>query len=70
MSAPTLSDRELDVLELTAAGLNPMAIAAELGIHHDTVRKTATKLYRRLGALSSEHAVALGYVRGLLGGRR
>lgn len=70
MSAPTLSPRELDVLELTAAGLNQQQVAAELGVHTDTVRKAATSLYRLLGAVTPEHAVALGYVRGLLGGRR
>lgn len=70
MSAPKLSARELDVLELTAAGLSQQQVAAELGVHTDTVRKAATNLYRLLGAITPEHAVALGYVRGLLGGVR
>lgn len=70
MSAPTLSDRELDVLELTAAGLNQQQVADELGLRSDVVVRVAGRVKAALGAVTMPHAVALGYVRGLLGGRR
>lgn len=62
-----LSVRELDVLELTAAGLTQQQIAAELAVAYDTIPRVLNRVRIALGADSTAHAVALGYVRGLLG---
>lgn len=67
---PVLSDRELDVLELTAAGLTQDEVAAELGVHRETVQTASARVRVKFGATTTAHAVALAYVRGLLGGRR
>jgi DNA-binding CsgD family transcriptional regulator len=60
-----LSDREQQVLELTAAGLTAHAISSRLGISIHTVRKHLHNAYRRLGTHDRAAAVSEFRVRGL-----
>jgi DNA-binding NarL/FixJ family response regulator len=46
---PALSNRELDVLELVAAGLNNEEIASRLFISTRTVERHLSNIYVRLG---------------------
>lgn len=68
MSTQTLTPRERDILELTAAGLTQAEIAVDLGLTASTIQQRAAAMRRRLGAKSMAHAVAIAYQRGLLGG--
>jgi two-component system, NarL family, nitrate/nitrite response regulator NarL len=56
--APTLTARELEVLELLAEGLSHEAIARRLEIGSETVRTHARKAAGRLGAKTRTQAVA------------
>ncbi len=53
-----LSDRELDVLRLAAAGLGQRQIADQLFISYNTVKSHLKTSYRKLGVTSREEAVA------------
>jgi DNA-binding NarL/FixJ family response regulator len=57
-TAPALTARELEVLELLAEGLSHEAIAQRLGIGSETVRTHARKAAGRLGAKTRTQAVA------------
>jgi DNA-binding NarL/FixJ family response regulator len=54
---PMLSDRELEVLTLVAAGLRNSQIAAKLFIAEGTVKRHLTNIYAKLGASSRTDAV-------------
>jgi DNA-binding NarL/FixJ family response regulator len=54
-----LSDRELGVLQLLVKGYTYKAIAAELFITMDTVRKHVTHIYEKLHVSCGNEAVAL-----------
>jgi two-component system, NarL family, nitrate/nitrite response regulator NarL len=58
VGAPTLTSRELEVLELLAEGLSHEAIARRLEIGSETVRTHARKAAGRLGAKTRTQAVA------------
>jgi DNA-binding NarL/FixJ family response regulator len=58
VGAPTLTTREIEVLELLAAGLSHQAIADRLDIGSETVRTHARKAAGRLGAKTRTQAVA------------
>jgi LuxR family maltose regulon positive regulatory protein len=61
-----LSDRELEVLRLVAAGLRAAEIAAQLFVSEGTVRRHLHNLYGKLGVTSVTSAVARGRALGLL----
>lgn len=61
-----LSDRELHVLKLVAAGTSNKRVAAELGISEDTVKTHMRKILGKLGANDRTHAVSLALQRGIL----
>jgi LuxR family maltose regulon positive regulatory protein len=61
-----LSDRELEVLRLVAAGLRAAEIAAKLFLSEGTVRRHLHNLYGKLGVTSGTSAVAKGRALGLL----
>ncbi|RSD21976.1 response regulator transcription factor [Amycolatopsis eburnea] len=63
-----LSDREVDVLELIAEGLQNPDIAGHLKVSVDTVKTHTKSIYRKFGVHSRAHAVHIGYQRGILGG--
>jgi ATP/maltotriose-dependent transcriptional regulator MalT len=61
-----LSDRELDVLRLVAAGGSNRDIAAKLFISEATVKTHLLHAYAKLGVADRAAAVAACYERGLL----
>jgi LuxR family maltose regulon positive regulatory protein len=62
-----LSAREVEVLQLLAAGKSNPAIAAELVITLDTVKRHVTHILDKLGAANRTQAVARARELGLLG---
>jgi two-component system, NarL family, nitrate/nitrite response regulator NarL len=62
----TLSDRELEVLDLLAAGRSNKAIAAELYLSVHTVRNHVQRISHRLGAHSRLEAVVTAVQAGLI----
>ena len=62
----TLSDRELEVLHLLAAGKQNQDIADELHMALNTVKKHATHIYDKLGATNRTEATARAREFGLL----
>jgi LuxR family transcriptional regulator, maltose regulon positive regulatory protein len=61
-----LSDRELEVLHLLAAGKQNRDIAAELHMALNTVKKHATHIFDKLGASNRTEATARAREFGLL----
>ena len=61
-----LSGRELEVLELLAAGQSNQAIAEELVITLDTVKRHVTHILDKLGAANRTQAAARARELGLL----
>jgi DNA-binding CsgD family transcriptional regulator len=51
-----LSARELQVLELVAAGAQTPAVASSLGIAESTVKRHLTNVYRKTGTLNRVQA--------------
>jgi LuxR family maltose regulon positive regulatory protein len=69
--AEPLSSRELEVLDLIAAGLTNQQIAARLYVSVHTVKSHARNIYAKLGVSSRTQAAATGRALGLLrAGRR
>ncbi|WP_307848330.1 response regulator transcription factor [Microbispora oryzae] len=64
----TLSDRELEVLQLTAQALTNSQIAVRLHIAETTVKRHLTKIYGKLGAVSRLDAIRKANAAGLLRG--
>lgn len=56
-TVPTLTERELDVLELVAAGHANKQIAARLGLSEDTVKSHLKAAFAHLGARNRTEAV-------------
>ena len=54
-----LTQRELEVLDLTAHGLSTKEAAVELGCGFKTVIKHRASIQRKLGARNVTHAVAI-----------
>jgi ATP/maltotriose-dependent transcriptional regulator MalT len=63
-----LSERELDVLRLLAAGKRNQEIANELYVALDTVKKHVTHIFEKLGAANRTEATARARELGLLAG--
>ncbi|MFZ2243103.1 MAG: helix-turn-helix transcriptional regulator, partial [Gordonia amarae] len=63
---PTLSARELEVLQLVADGATNNAIAARLHISDATVKSHLVHIYTKLGASSRTAAVAAARDAGVL----
>ena len=66
LKAATLTQRELDVLELLAEGLPHEEIGRRLGISSETVRTHLRKASGRLGAATRTQAVATALRLGLM----
>lgn len=64
--AEPLSGRELEVLDLIAAGLPNKLIAFRLGITEHTVKSHVSSIFAKLGAGSRTEAVSQGVRRGLV----
>lgn len=63
----TLSDRELQVFQLVAAGLAKRAIAARLGLSVNTVETHRKGIKRKLGVASSSELARLAFLHQQLG---
>jgi DNA-binding CsgD family transcriptional regulator len=66
MGVSDLSDREVDVLRLAAAGLTYEQIGSKLHLSHHTVRSHISRIIQCLQARNTPHAVAVAYQRGIL----
>ena len=64
--AESLTRRELEVLQMLAAGLSNKEIAARLSISDHTVKFHVASILGKLGAASRTEAVSLGIRRGLV----
>lgn len=65
VAAWNLGDRELEVLQLLAAGQRNRAIAGKLHVSENTVKFHLRNIYRKLGATSRTEAIALAHSNGL-----
>ena len=63
---PALTDTELRILQLVAAGQTTLEIAEELFVAEKTVKNHLANIYRKLGVKNRSHAVSEGYRQGLL----
>jgi len=61
-----LTEREIDVLKLIAAGNGNKQIADELSISEATVKSRVTNILSKLGANDRAHAVTIGLKRGII----
>ncbi len=64
--AISLTDRELDVLDLSGKGLSMKGVALELGISVGTVRWHLRNSFRKLGASSRENALKIARSKNLI----
>jgi two-component system, NarL family, response regulator YdfI len=64
--AESLTRRELEVLQMLAAGLSTKEIAARLNISEHTIKFHVASILGKLGAGSRTEAVSLGIRRGLV----
>lgn len=62
----TLTEREIDVLKLVAAGNANKQIADQLSIGEATVKSHVSSLLSKLGANDRSHAVTIGLKRGII----
>ncbi len=66
MKTDRLNDKQIQILQLTAEGLERVEIAARLELSDHTIRNHKTKIFRVLKAKSSAHAVAIALARQLI----
>lgn len=66
VGADVLTTRELQILQLIAAGEDNAAIAVALSIHSGTVKNHVHHILAKLGARTRTHAVAVALQRGLV----
>lgn len=65
-SGRALSEKEVRVLVLMAAGSTNREIGQELWLSEDTVKTHARHVFKKLGARDRAHAVAIGIRAGLI----
>lgn len=61
-----LTEREIGILRLVAAGNANKEIAAQLNLAEDTVKRHVTNILSKLGANDRTHAVTIGLKRGII----
>lgn len=66
LSAPALTTREQEVLELMRLGISNKEIGRQLGVAEGTVKAHVREVLSKLGAISRTEAVNLAMQRGLL----
>jgi len=62
----SLSDRELEILRMVAAGATNKEVGRQMYLSPDTVKSHLESAYRKLGVNDRAHAVAVAMRRGLL----
>lgn len=60
LSALGITPRELEVLELIAAGLSNKEVAARLFVSENTVKTHSSRVFDKLGAMRRTQAVQMG----------
>lgn len=70
MAERELTERQVEVLELIAAGRSNAGIAADLDVQWNTARNHVSEILRRLGVGTRHEAVEEGVRRGLIGAER
>jgi DNA-binding NarL/FixJ family response regulator len=65
-TAPDLTAREEEILQVMARGLSNDEIAQELHLAESTIRKHATNIYRKLGVDSARKAIAWAWQNGIM----
>src|SRR3954468_13773592 len=63
---PSLTEREMQVLDGMSRGRSNAEIGRELYLSEDTVKTHARRLFRKLGAADRAHVVALGFRKGIV----
>jgi DNA-binding NarL/FixJ family response regulator len=63
---PTLTERELEILNLLARGNSNKLIAADLGFSESLIKQELVRIFDQLGAKDRAHAVMLAVERGLV----
>lgn len=66
MAGPSLSEREIEVLRLVAAGMTNKEIASQLFIAEGTVKTHLNSIHEKLGVRDRTEAVMLAVRRGIL----
>lgn len=66
LSAPSLTIRETEVLQLAAQGLANKQIASKLGISEHTIKFHLSSLYAKLGASNRTEAIRTGVRKGIV----
>jgi DNA-binding NarL/FixJ family response regulator len=61
-----LTEREIEILRLIAAGNANKEIAAQLDLAEDTVKRHVTNILSKLGANDRTHAVTIALNRGII----
>ena len=61
-----LTEREIEILRLIAAGNANKEIAAQLDLAEDTIKRHVTNILSKLGANDRTHAVTIGLKRGII----
>jgi DNA-binding CsgD family transcriptional regulator len=64
----SLSDHQIEILQMIAKGMNTMEVATTLYRSERTVKVHLSKAVNILGANNRTHAVAIAYELGLIGG--
>ena len=64
--ASSITGREREVLWLLASGEDYAGVACTLGLSYQTIKNHIATIYRKLGARTVAHAVALGVLAGVL----
>ena len=62
----TLTEREIEILSLVAAGNPNKQIARRLGISEDTVKAHLKRIFAKLGVADRTHAVTVAAKRGII----
>lgn len=62
----SLTNREVEILQLVASGCANKAISARLGINEETTKTHIKNILAKLGARDRTHAVSLGLKRGII----
>jgi DNA-binding NarL/FixJ family response regulator len=69
-SVGSLTDRELEILQLMAQGFRPSEVAEKLFVSVKTVKNHLTSIYAKLGVQTGAQAIAEAFRRGLVSAPR
>ena len=64
---PTLTPREVEIIEQVSAGMSNKEVAAHLGLFEKTVKNHLNSVFVKLDASDRTHAVMLAIERGIIG---